>query len=325
MLRFDDRWIWDFWMARRGAEHHVFYLQAPRSLGDPDKRHRNATIGHAVSTNLRDWTVLADALGPGPAGAWDDDATWTGSILERDGHWWLYYTGISTNEDGLVQRVGVATSDDLTTWTKHPGNPIIELDPVRYEALDLTAWPDQAWRDPWVVPLNGGFHALLTARAATGDYDARGVVAHARSTDLVTWAVDDPVTITPSGQFGQLEVPQLIELGGRWYLLFCTGEGTHSHAWAARTGKTPRTGTYYAVADSPLGPFTLVDEMLLGPRDGSTCYAGRIVPTDDGPMFMAWRLLAPDGSFAGELIDPIPVGVMPDGALTLDGKERSRV
>ena len=49
MLRLEDRWIWDFWLARDGADHHVFYLQADRALIDADRRHVAASIGHAVS------------------------------------------------------------------------------------------------------------------------------------------------------------------------------------------------------------------------------------------------------------------------------------
>ena len=85
MLRLADHWLWDFWFARDGEEVHIFYLQAPRSLGDPDLRHRNATIGHAVSRDGRDWSVLPDALGPGPEGTFDDLATWTGSVVRHDG------------------------------------------------------------------------------------------------------------------------------------------------------------------------------------------------------------------------------------------------
>ena len=79
-LRLPDKWVWDFWLARERDRHHVFFLQAPRSLGDAELRHRNASVGHAVSSDLRSWTVLPDAIRPGPAGAWDDVATWTGSV-----------------------------------------------------------------------------------------------------------------------------------------------------------------------------------------------------------------------------------------------------
>lgn len=317
MLRLPDDWLWDFWLARSGPEFHVMYLKAPRSLGDPELRHGRATVGHAVSRDLMNWTVLEDALLPGPPGAWDDRAVWTGSLIRAGDRWWCFYTGTCLGEDGLIQRVGAAVSDDMVRWEKHPANPLMELDPARYEELDLSAWHDQAWRDPWVMARNGHYEALLTARSATGPADARGVVARCASPDLVRWEVGDPLRIEPAGQYGHLEVPQLIALEGRWYLLFCTAADTHSAAWRARTGATPRTGTYYAVADDPSGPFRLVDGDPLGPDDGTTTYAGRIVETDAGPRFLAWRLHDSTGSFAGELIDPIPVGIAPDGTLRL--------
>ncbi len=52
MLRLEDRWVWDWWLADDGSRFHVFYLQAPKALGDQHLRHRNATVGHAVSDRL---------------------------------------------------------------------------------------------------------------------------------------------------------------------------------------------------------------------------------------------------------------------------------
>ena len=197
-LSLPDKWVWDFWFALDGDRHHVFYLQAPRSLGRSDLRHRNASIGHAVSTDLRAWTVLPDALAPGEPGSWDDLATWTGSVIERDGRWHMLYTGISTNDSGLIQRIGLATSDDLVHWTKHPANPVLEADGRWYELLDLTRWRDQSWRDPWlfVEPDGAGVHVLLTARSPRGPADGAGVIAHARSADFVHWEVLPPLTDT---------------------------------------------------------------------------------------------------------------------------------
>ncbi len=105
-LRLSDRWIWDFWFASNGDEVHVFYLQAPRSLRDQQARHHNATVGHAVSVDLSRWTVLPDGLGRGSAGSFDDLATWTGSVLRHHGRWLMFYTRVSTVDDGLVQRIG---------------------------------------------------------------------------------------------------------------------------------------------------------------------------------------------------------------------------
>ncbi|MFV2064596.1 MAG: glycosyl hydrolase family 32, partial [Chloroflexota bacterium] len=218
MLKLDDRWVWDWWLADTGSEYHLFFLQAPRSLGEQTRRHRNATIGHAVSTDLREWRLLPDALAPGPAGSWDDGATWTGSTIAHDGTWYTYYTGVSS-ADPDVQRIGLATSPDLSTWTKHAANPILELDPRCYEVLDRDAWRDQAWRDPWVFPDpdGDGFHALITARAAEGEPDGRGVIGHARSADLLHWEVRPP--LSEPGEFGHLEVPQVEIVDGTPVLL----------------------------------------------------------------------------------------------------------
>ena len=95
MLRLTDRWIWDSWYAVHEGRHHAFYLQADRSLGDPELRHRHPSVGHAVSDKLRDWEVLPDALAPSADAAFDDWTTWTGSIVRDDsGTWWMFYLSL---------------------------------------------------------------------------------------------------------------------------------------------------------------------------------------------------------------------------------------
>ncbi len=309
-LRLPDKWIWDFWFTQNGPDYHLFYLQAPRSLPDPELRHFNVSIGHAVSPDLRSWQILPDALAPSPGPAWDDYTTWTGSVIPHHGLWYLFYTGTSRAEKGLVQRVGLATSPDLLTWRKHPANPLLTADPRWYELLDLNQWHDQAWRDPWVFqhPATGDFHALLTARTNTGPVDERGVIAHARSANLIEWEVLPPVT--EPGDFGQLEVPQLTAINGRYYLLFCTGRATTAARRVQQTGLPPVTGTHYLVGDTPLGPFHYrTAEFLAGDEIGSL-YAGKLIQQPGGNWaFLAWRHTGPDGAFIGELSDPYPVTI----------------
>ena len=144
--------------------------------------------------------MLPDALQPGPPGSWDDLATWTGSVIEHDGRWHMLYTGINRSDDGLVQRIGLAVSDDLIHWEKHPSNPVLEADPRWYDLLDPTRWRDQSWRDPGCSarPATSFFHVLITARSRNGAADGAGVVAHARSLDLVDWEVLPPAH--PAGE-----------------------------------------------------------------------------------------------------------------------------
>jgi beta-fructofuranosidase len=303
-FRLADDWVWDSWFADDGHEFHLFYLHAPRSLVQQHLRHINATIGHAVSSDLREWRVLPNALGPEPSGAWDDLATWTGSIVRRGDTWWMFYTGVSSLESGLVQRLGAATSPDLMTWTKHPRNPLSEADPRWYEQLDLDAWHDQAWRDPWVMadPDGEGFHALICARVPEGaPADARGVIGHAWSPDLVSWECRPP--LTEPGQFGHLEVPQVEVVDGTPVLLFSTAR---VHTSTVRKARLPeeQTGTFVAIGESLLGPWDIAAARVMPVTD---LYSARLIRDRAGE----WQVIGfIDGSerdeFAGELTDPIP-------------------
>lgn len=318
-LRLEDKWLWDFWFTQNGLGTHIFYLQAPRSLGQEELRHWHVSIGHAVSRDLVHWEILPDALEPSEVAqdnAFDSYTTWTGSVIKHQGRWFLFYTGGKRAEEGLIQRIGVATSEDLLHWRKHPRNPLLEADPRWYELLGSNSWHDQAWRDPWVFqhPANGDFHALITARANSGPIDARGVIGHATSKDLLHWQVQPP--LTQPGEFGHMEVPQLLRICGRYYLLFSCPHQLYARARRERRGMKLQTGTHYLVADSPLGPFSFVsDDFLVGDERGSL-YSGKILRDSAGNWrFLAFRNFGPNEEFLGELSDPYPVSVMPDGRL----------
>ncbi len=325
-LHLPDRWVWDFWFAQDGPDFHMFYLQADRALGDEAQRHWNVSIGHAVSQDLRRWEVLPDALAPagapppGEPEAWDSYTTWTGSIIAHAGQWFMFYTGSRHSESGLVQRIGLATSPDLIRWQKHPANPLIEADPRWYELLDRSAWHDQAWRDPYVFqhPTTGLFHAYITARAKDGPPDARGVIGHARSRDLLEWEVLPPVTAP--GEFGHMEVPQLLVIQGRWYLVFSCPASEYAYARRDRPGMRHVTGTHYMVADDPLGPFQYItDDYLVGDEAG-TLYSGKMIQGPDGAwVYLAFLNKRPDGVFVGDISDPLPVTVHTDGRLSVAG------
>jgi hypothetical protein len=126
----------------------------------------------------------------------------------------MFYSGISTREDGRVQRVGLATSEDLLTWERQP--LVVEADPRWYEKAAGHSRREEAWRDPWVFrdPGDGRFHMVVCARVNHGLADERGVLGHASSADLGTWEAGPP--LSAPGEFSQLEVPQLLQVGGAW-------------------------------------------------------------------------------------------------------------
>lgn len=307
-LRLEDRWIWDFWTARADGRYHAFYLQAPRALGDPNLRHAHASVGHAVSEDLCRWTVLDDAIGPGEPGSWDALAIWTGSIVRHEGVWHMFYTGASLLNGVVSQRIGVAVSDDLMGWEKRPG-PLFSADARWYETIEEHDWYEEAWRDPWVFKgPDGMFHALVTARVNEGPPDGRGVIGHALSPDLAKWEVAPP--LTGSGEFGHLEVSQLVPVNKRYVLVFSCQGNLVSAARRARLQTRPSDATYVLDVSSPLGPY---DISRASPALLPDLYSGRLIEKYDGTkVWLAFRNLNGHGTFLGELSDPIPWASHPE-------------
>ncbi|BCL25816.1 glycoside hydrolase family 68 protein [Streptomyces aurantiacus] len=321
----DHAWVWDFWFADDGDTFHLYYLHAPKSLGDPELRHRNARIGHATSTNLTDWQDHGPVLGPGPAGGFDETAVWTGSVLRGpDGVWRMFYTGARFagpgDLGGNTQAIGVATSEDLHTWTRQPG-PLTEADGRWYEKLGDSSWPEEAWRDPWVFPdpAAQGWHMLVTARANHGAADDRGVIAHATSPDLRTWTVRPPLSSVGAG-FAHLEVPQLATIQGKTTLLMSCDTPRLS---AARREAGQRGGIWSIQAPSALGPYPAEDARLVV---AESLYSGRVIEDRAGrTVMLAFDTTDADGTFLGSICDPFPVGRSPEhqGIVPLSTSEGS--
>lgn len=296
-LHLADRWVWDFWPVVDDDRVHLYYLQAPRSLGDPERRHLNATVGHASSTDLRRWDVHDDALLPGEPGSWDDTAIWTGSACRAEDDWIMLYTGIATEHGRPVERIGLARSTDLHTWHKSEANPVIETDPRWYELPRTSARWQHGWRDPFVERTPTGYEALICARVRHGEDDRRGAVARATSADATAWVVHPPV-FSPD-RFAEVEVPFRHRIDGR-DLLFVS---THRTARADDVVGHDLTGTRYVGRvrhrwDLRNGGW------LDAHRSGST-YTARLVEWRD-----EWWLLntvaTVDGVYVGAISDPRP-------------------
>jgi beta-fructofuranosidase len=304
VLRLPDAWSWDFWLVQQGDSYHVFFLFASRALQDEQRRHRRAAIGHAVSEDLRSWVQIGDVLASSDPPAFDDLATWTGSIVQGpDGRWWLLYTGVTLVDDQIWQTIGAATSADLEVWHKEPTSPLVVADERWYERLGAD-WHEEAWRDPYVLrdPDGNGWHMLITARAKDGAADDRGVIGHAVSPDLLRWEVRPPLSKPGSG-FGHIECPQVASVDNQLVLLFSCLDPQFS---AARRATGATGGIFYVPVDSPTGPF---DIAAARPLTNDTYYCGRLVHDRSGqPVLLAFHYYDTNREFLGELSDPMPVG-----------------
>ena len=311
-----DHWVWDFWLADDGANFHLYYLHAPKSLGNPDLRHRNARIGHATSTDLINWTNHGQIFDAGAPGSFDGSATWTGSVVRDDaGTWRMFYTGsrfLSADSAANIETVGVATSRDLFTWTKQPG-PVCVADPSLYETLGTSSWPEEAWRDPWVFrTADQKWHMLITARGKDGTEADRGVMAYATSDDLETWAVQPTLSASGAG-FAHLEVFQVIEIDGQNHIIFCCDtpklcgarQGQTGGIWTMPVGEMPGNVDFSKAR-------LLVDEKL---------YAGRVAINRDGRAYLlGFNNVTSDGTFMGGISDPLPLKIGVDAYLELEAQ-----
>ena len=315
MLALDDHWVWDSWYLHDGSRWHCWYLKAPKSLGDPDLRHWNVSQGHAISDDLINWRDHSTALAPSENG-WDDYTTWTGSTLAgEDGKWHYFYTGTTRAEDGMIQRIGHAVGDDLENWERVGTGLCLDLKGPNSELYEVDykgRWHDRAMRDPWVMkdPEGNGWLMFFTARVPDrSDVNDAGCIGFATSPDLMEWTLQAPAFV---GGWGQLEVPQVFEVDGTWYCLFCMSPD-HQAQWNIDKNGPIGWGNHYLMADSAHGPWRLPDGDGLDTK--LERYAARIVD-HDGLKILGFKDGGKD-NFGGYIMDPQTVYRRADGTLSL--------
>jgi beta-fructofuranosidase len=181
------------------GRYHLFYQHNPNEAGFGLMH-----WGHAVSEDLVRWRDLPIALTP-TSGTADEHGCWSGCAVDNDGTPTLVYTGLR----GKAQLPCVATGDDdLITWKKHPGNPVIPSPPSE---LDVTGFRDHAvWREgaTWYQIIGSGIR------------DVGGTALLYRSPDLIHWEYVHPVYVGDENDTGEMwECPDLFPLGGKHVLL----------------------------------------------------------------------------------------------------------
>ena len=228
---------------------HAFYLKAPMSPFRYRAEGTRTPWAHVVSKDLVHWEEWQTAIEPGGPSDPDYHGCWTGSVIEAEGLYHLFYTGGAL--PGEPQTICHATSADLRSWTKDLRNPIMRADPRWYESAD--------WRDPFVFWNDeaGEYWMLVAARANTGPVNRRGCVGLAVSSDLDSWHIKEPFW-SPNLYSIPLECPDLFRLGDEWALVF--------------SQSTDGSSTHYRLARSLAGPWlaSQVDSF-----DGAAYYAAK--------------------------------------------------
>lgn len=306
--------LWDSWFIKKSNKYHIFHLQA-LPLKDLTKRpDDNVSIGHAVSNDLISWKELSTALKPDAGNTWDNLALWTGSVIEKDGKYYMFYTGRNKNPDiKLIQKIGLAISDDLINWKKFKNNPILEADNKVYEmkngrnAIDMPG----VFRDPFVFqdPKTKKYYMIITAREKGPDTEYNGCIAIAESNDLVHWELLPPL-IAP-GIYDEMEVPQMIIHNEIYYLFFSTHASNYKPDYAKKVGAFGGRHCYYSN--------TLFGEYKPANKNGvvfdyeNEIYDLTIVSNNQNTFTaLGWLNKDPSGKFIGKLSHPIKMEIIKD-------------
>jgi beta-fructofuranosidase len=181
------------------GQYHMFYQHNPAAA-----RFGPIHWGHAVSDDLVRWRDLPIALSPTPGGP-DADGCWSGCIVDDDGVPTMIYTGLRDS----IQRPCLATSaDDLLTWTKYSGNPVIATPPPEMDQVDFrdhSVWKED---DTW-------YQVIGSSVPGVG-----GAALLYRSPNLRDWEYVHPLCAGDKHATGSMwECPDFFALGEKHVLV----------------------------------------------------------------------------------------------------------
>ncbi len=241
------------WIRDGSGLYHLFFQNEGRATG--------SAIEHYTSTDFRSLVYVGVALQPDPSG-WDSYALWAPYIVQDGSTYFMFYTGTTgPNNPNNIQRLGVATSQDLVHWTRVAVNncPGTTGSGCVYECAE--SWTttvrapgsyNQQCRDAFVLWDDANRRWVLFA--TTKSTNGYGVVTVAYSTNLTTWTGAGFINATrrlatgSGGQTtgGQAENPFVVLHDGTYDLLFTDWQDPQDSCAVDH----PRTMVQYATSTS---------------------------------------------------------------------------
>ncbi len=205
----------DFSLVVANGQYHLFYILQYARADSSSTR-----FGHDVSTDLNHWTALPPVL-PVRPGSWDNAHVWAPHVVERDGAWYLFYTGV---DSAGKQSTGLAISTDpqLEEWQRLD-HPIFTCAQVPWSWCDANDPFGIDFRDPFVMPdpdSTGRWLMVYSTRLA----DSTAVPGIALSSgDFTAWRDGGPLWRKDTNWWDNsrvFESPHFVQHGGRWFLFY---------------------------------------------------------------------------------------------------------
>lgn len=225
--------------------------------------------GHWISQDLVHWQDAPVAMAPDQV--FDDYGCFSGTSIEKDGRFYVMYTGVQTTpEKGkYYQQQCIAESTDGIHFTKWTNNPVI----------DRSMLPEGAsiyeFRDPKVEQTADGYRVILASEGTDG-----GQLLAYTSKDLREWTF---AGVYADHLADMSECPDVFELNGKNVLMVC-----EMGADAKRYG-APQV-TLYATGHEENGRYCAERQLELVDC-GLDFYAPQTMLTPDGRrVLIGWAL-----------------------------------
>ncbi len=172
-----------------------------------------AVIGLAWSSNLTDWELTEPVLYAEMD--WERATLYKSSLFIHDGRYYLFYNAKDRTEWPWKEQIGMAWSDDLKVWHKHPDNPLVTVGPAGAPDADFAS-------DPQVFRWDDGFVMFYYGYNMTED---RACDMAAYSRDLVHWEKLAEPLLQP-GNAGEIDShyahkPGVIATGEQLFHYYC--------------------------------------------------------------------------------------------------------
>ncbi|MFI6599180.1 family 43 glycosylhydrolase [Nonomuraea sp. NPDC050536] len=176
---------------------HLFGITHP----EPADPNNEIEFAHATARSLSGpWTKQPPALTVDPG--YGETHLWAPYVIRVGGTYYMFYAG--GGGDPTSCEINLATSTDLTHWTRLPSGPLFT---DGYEA-----------RDPMVARV--GTQWVMYYDATSAPSGGNHIVAYRTSTDLIHWSARNVAYVDPQTGTGAggTESPFVVQHGGLWYL-----------------------------------------------------------------------------------------------------------
>ena len=187
---------------------------------------------------------------------WEDSFVIAPTVTIHDGRFCMLYRGLDKDwQNGGVDQIGLAWSDDGVNWQRYEKNPVVK---------STEEYETKGCQDPRLVKSDGTYYLTYTGWHQNG-YD----LCLATSQDLLDWQKHGPlfkgIGNTKSGTIVQNPENEAVRINGRFVMYVLESYGTFHNDWIAYSDDlinwdikkfTPRLGgeSCLAVTDYRDGP-----------------------------------------------------------------------